>query len=44
MKIEKKIVTKYGNSKIINVPNLEINEEVYILDLEMLNLIRGIQN
>ena len=39
MKLDKKKVTNYGNSKIINVPDLDKGQEVYILDEEMLRFL-----
>ena len=40
MKFQEKKVTKYGNSKVINTPDLEIDEVVYLIDKEMLDFIR----
>ena len=41
MRFEKKIVTTYGNSKVINVSDYEKGEVLYIIDQEMLDFIRG---
>jgi len=43
MKFIKKKVSKYGNSKVINIAELEIEQEVYVIDKEMLEFIRGIK-
>ena len=41
MKFQEKKVSNYGNSKVINTPDLEKGELVFLLDQEMLDFIRG---
>lgn len=35
-------VTTYGNSKVINVPRFKPKQKVYVIDEDMLLLLRGI--
>ncbi len=41
MRLEKKKVTSYGNSKVINVPDLKKGDEIYIMDKEMMEFLTG---
>jgi hypothetical protein len=46
MRLEEKQVKKYGNSKVVLAATFEEGEKVYILDAEMLEMIKqnGKQN